>query len=145
MNDEKKKYKKYSVRSILLMGVFCRYLSRKVVDEILESPQGQKIGGTRKTLTVLMSDLRGFTAISESRDPGEMVDLLNQYLGRMSQIILKYDGIIDEIIGDALLVVFGAPESHGNDPERAIACAIEMQNDLTDLNIEIEKQGYPFQ
>ncbi len=126
-----------------IRDTFGRYLSSKVVDEILESPQGQKIGGTRKTITVLMSDLRGFTALSESRDPGEMVDLLNQYLEKMSIIIQKYDGIIDEIIGDALLVVFGAPENHNNDPERAIACAIEMQNKLGDLNIEIEKQGYP--
>ncbi|MEN8210828.1 MAG: adenylate/guanylate cyclase domain-containing protein [Thermodesulfobacteriota bacterium] len=126
-----------------IRDTFGRYLSSKVVDEILESPQGQEIGGTRKTITVLMSDLRGFTSLSESRDPGEMVDLLNQYLERMSKIIHKYDGTIDEIIGDALLVVFGAPESHKDDPERAIACAIEMQNSLADLNIEIEEQGYP--
>ena len=125
-----------------IRDTFGRYLSSKVVDEILESPQGQKIGGARKTITVLMSDLRGFTSLSETRDPGEMVDLLNLYLERMSIIIHKYDGIIDEIIGDALLVVFGAPENHGNDPERAIACAIEMQNKLGDLNIEIEEQGY---
>jgi adenylate cyclase len=126
-----------------IRDTFGRYLSSKVVDEILESPQGQKIGGTRKTITVLMSDLRGFTSLSEARDPGEMVDLLNQYLERMSKIIQKYDGMIDEIIGDALLVVFGAPKNHGDDPERAIACGIEMQNDLTRLNIEIGKQGYP--
>ncbi len=126
-----------------IKDTFGRYLSRKVVDEILESPQGQKIGGTRKTITVLMSDLRGFTHLSESRDPGEMVDLLNQYLEEMSKIILQYDGVIDEIIGDALLVVFGAPESHDDDPERAVACGIDMQNSLARLNAEIEKQGYP--
>ena len=126
-----------------IKDTFGRYLSKKVVNEILESPQGQQIGGTRKTITVLMSDLRGFTNLSESRDPGEMVDLLNQYLKKMSVIIQKYDGTIDEIIGDALLVVFGAPESHGDDPERAIACAIEMQNELANLNIDITGQGYP--
>ncbi len=126
-----------------IRDTFGRYLSSKVVDEILESPHGRKIGGTRKTITVLMSDLRGFTSLSETRDPGEMVDLLNLYLERMSKIIHKYDGIIDEIIGDALLVIFGAPENHGNDPERAIACGIEMQNELGNLNIEIEDQGYP--
>ncbi len=70
-----------------IRDTFGRYLSSKVVDEILESPQGQKIGGTRKTITVLMSDLRGFTTLSESRDPGEMVDLLNQYLEKMSIIL----------------------------------------------------------
>lgn len=122
---------------------FGRYLSKKVVNEILTSPKGHQIGGSRKTVTVLMSDLRGFTSLSESRDPEEMVKLLNRFLGKMSKIILKYDGIIDEIIGDAILAVFGAPDSHGNDPERAIACAIEMQNCLRELNREIDATGYP--
>jgi len=122
---------------------FGRYLSSKVVDEILESPEGQQIGGQRKTVTILMSDLRGFTSLSETRDPEEMVQLLNRYLEQMSRIILKYDGIIDEIIGDAILAVFGAPESHGNDPERAIACALEMQNSLIELNKEMIQSKYP--
>ncbi|MCG8635461.1 MAG: adenylate/guanylate cyclase domain-containing protein [Desulfobacterales bacterium] len=120
---------------------FGRYLSQKVVDEILTSPKVQQIGGSRKTVTVLMSDLRGFTSLSEDRDPETMVQLLNRYLGKMSKIILRYDGIIDEIIGDAILAVFGAPDSHGNDPERAVACAIEMQNCLADLNREITASG----
>ena len=120
---------------------FGRYLSQKVVDEILTSPKGQQIGGSRKTVTVLMSDLRGFTSLSETRDPEEIVQLLNRYLGKMSKIILKHDGIIDEIIGDAILAVFGAPEAHDNDPERAVACAIEMQNCLVDLNKEITASG----
>jgi adenylate cyclase len=122
---------------------FGRYLSQTVVDEILASPEGHKIGGTRKEVTVLMSDLRGFTSLSEDRDPEEMVQLLNRYLEKMSKIILKYDGIIDEIIGDAILAVFGAPKSHGNDPERAIACAIEMQNCLAILNLGVLESGYP--
>ncbi len=120
---------------------FGRYLSQKVVDEILTSPKGPQIGGTRKTVTVLMSDLRGFTSLSENKDPEELVRLLNRYLGKMSHIILKYDGIIDEIIGDAILAVFGAPETHENDPERAVACAIDMQNCLRDLNREITASG----
>ncbi len=126
-----------------IKDTFGRYLSKKVVDEILTSPKGQQIGGSRKTVTVLMSDLRGFTSISENRDPEEMVRLLNRYLGKMSKIILRYDGIIDEIIGDAILGVFGAPNAHADDPERAVACAIEMQNCLADLNREIVASGAP--
>jgi adenylate cyclase len=122
---------------------FGRYLSTKVVEEILSSTRGRQIGGTRKTVTVLMADLRGFTTLSESRDPEEMVQLLNRYLKRMSAIILAYDGIIDEIIGDAILAVFGALEPHENDPERAIACALGMQNCLVRLNEEITAEGYP--
>ncbi|WP_457553355.1 adenylate/guanylate cyclase domain-containing protein [Desulfobacula sp.] len=122
---------------------FGRYLSSKVVDEILESPKGRQIGGIRKTITVLMADLRGFTSLSETRDPEEMVQLLNRYLERMSVIINKYDGIIDEIIGDAILAIFGAPETHDDDPQRAVACALEMQNSLIKLNHEISASGYP--
>ena len=122
---------------------FGRYLSNKVVDEILESPDGRQIGGSRKTVTVLMCDLRGFTSLSETRDPEEMVQLLNRYLERMSVIINKYDGIIDEIIGDAILAIFGAPENHGDDPQRAVACALEMQNSLITLNTEFSESGYP--
>jgi len=122
---------------------FGKYISSKVVDEILESPDGLKIGGSRKNVTILMSDLRGFTYLSEKKDPHEMVLYLNRYLEKMSEIILKYDGIIDEIIGDAILAVFGAPESHGNDPERAVACAIEMQNSLNILNHALDSQGFP--
>jgi len=127
-----------------IRNAFGKYLSSKVVDEILESPDGLKIGGSRKNVTILMSDLRGFTHLSEERDPHEMVLYLNRYLEKMSEIILKYDGIIDEIIGDAILAVFGAPENHDNDPERAVACAIEMQNSLNLLNRSVGSQGFPF-
>jgi hypothetical protein len=72
-----------------------------------------------------------------------MVQLLNRYLKQMSAIILAYDGIIDEIIGDAILAVFGAPDSHDDDPQRAVACAIEMQNRLAHLNTELMDDGYP--
>jgi class 3 adenylate cyclase len=126
-----------------IKDTFGRYLSKKVVEEILSSDKGRQIGGSRKTVTVLMADLRGFTTISESRDPEQMVQLLNRYLKQMSAIILAYDGIIDEIIGDAILAVFGAPDAHDNDPERAVACAIEMQNRLAHLNTELMNDGYP--
>jgi len=122
---------------------FGRYLSKKVVEEILESPEGQKIGGRRETVTILFSDLRGFTALSETKNPKEMVQLLNQYLERMSKVIIKYDGMIDEFIGDAILTIFGVPDKRDDDPARAVACGLAMQNALLELNTEIEKEGYP--
>jgi len=122
---------------------FGRYLSKKVVEEILESPEGQKIGGRRETVTILFSDLRGFTVLSETKDPEEMVQLLNQYLERMSKVILEYDGMIDEFIGDAILTIFGVPDKRDDDPARAVACGLAMQNALLELNTEIEKEGYP--
>jgi class 3 adenylate cyclase len=126
-----------------IRDTFGRYLSKKVVDEILESSEGQKIGGHRETVTILMSDLRGFTSLSETKDPEEMVQLLNRYLERMSKVILKYDGMIDEFIGDAILAVFGVPEKHEDDPARAVACGLAMQNALMELNEKITGEGYP--
>ncbi len=126
-----------------IRDTFGRYLSKKVVDEILESPDGRKIGGRRETVTVLMSDLRGFTSLSETRDPEEMVQLLNRYLKRISRVILKYDGMIDEFIGDAILTVFGVPEKRESDPMRAVACGLAMQNALMELNEELLLEGHP--
>ncbi len=126
-----------------IRNTFGRYLSKRVVDEILESPNGQEIGGHRKTVTVVMSDLRGFTSLSETRDPEDMVRLLNRYLERMSKVIVEYDGMIDEFIGDAILTVFGVPEEHDDDPLRAVACALAMQNALVELNNELTHEGYP--
>ena len=90
-----------------------------------------------------MSDLRGFTSLFETKDPEELVLLLNRYLERMSKVLLGYDGMIDEFIGDAILAVFGVPEKRNDDPFRAVACALAMQNSLRELNDEIVKEGYP--
>ena len=126
-----------------IRDTFGRYLSKKVVDEILESPNGQEIGGHRKTATIMMSDLRGFTSLSETKDPEDMVRLLNRYLERMSKVIMEYDGMIDEFIGDAILTVFGVPDEQDDDPLRAVACALAMQNALIELNNELMREGYP--
>jgi adenylate cyclase len=127
-----------------IRDMFGRYLSKKIVDSILESPEGHKIGGRRETVTILMSDIRGFTSLSESLEPERLVQLLNRYLERMSKIILDYDGIIDEIIGDSIMAVFGVPEKRDTDSQRAVACALAMQNALVDLNKEFTRQGHPY-
>ncbi|XPS88764.1 adenylate and guanylate cyclase catalytic domain protein [Desulfosarcina variabilis str. Montpellier] len=122
---------------------FGRYMSRKIVDEILQSPEGRRIGGRRQTVTVLMSDLRGFSDLSDSRDPEEMVRILNRYLEAMTRVIQRYDGVIDEFIGDAILTVFGIPDEKPDDPARAVACALAMQNTLADLNQDLLRDGLP--
>lgn len=120
---------------------FGRYLSKKVVDEILSSPEGSKIGGRRATVTILMADLRGFTSRTQSSDPEETLRLLNRFFGSMAEIITSYDGMIDEFLGDGILTIFGVPERHEDDPARAVACALEMQNTLQKLNKELEAEG----
>lgn len=122
---------------------FGRYVSHKIVDEILDSPEGRRIGGRRRIVTVLMSDLRGFSDLSDSRDPEEMVRILNRYLEAMTRVIERYDGVIDEFIGDAILTVFGIPEEKADDPQRAVACALAMQQTLSDLNREMVSEGLP--
>jgi class 3 adenylate cyclase len=126
-----------------IKDTFGRYLSRKIVDEILESPDGRRIGGRRQTVTVLMSDLRGFSDLSDARDPEEMVRILNRYLEAMTQVIEQYDGVIDEFIGDAILTVFGIPEEKPDDPARAVACALAMQQTLAQLNEEFVAEDLP--
>lgn len=126
-----------------IRDTFGRYLSRKVVDEILSSPEGHKIGGRRETVTILMADLRGFTGIADTYDAEQTMALLNRFFGDMTRIILSYDGMIDEFLGDGILTIFGVPERHDDDPARAVACAIEMQNRLVALNAEIAEEGYP--
>jgi class 3 adenylate cyclase len=126
-----------------IRDTFGRYMPEKVVDEILASPQGAEIGGRRETVTVLMSDLRGFTGLSEERKPEDLVDLLNRYLDRMAKVIRKYDGSIDDFIGDSILAVFGAPEKHDDGPYRAVACAIAMQKSLQAFNQETIRDGEP--
>ena len=126
-----------------IRDTFGRYLSKKVVDEILASPEGRKIGGRRATVTILMADLRGFTSLAETHDPEKILALLNRFFGAMAKIIYAYDGMIDEFLGDGILTIFGVPERHDDDPSRAVACALEMQNALNQLNGEIRGAGFP--
>jgi adenylate cyclase len=88
---------------------FGRYLSDDIVDTILESPEGASLGGEKRFVTIMMTDLRGFTSIGERLPAEDVVGIINIYLETMTEIILKYQGTIDEFIGDAILAIFGAP------------------------------------
>jgi class 3 adenylate cyclase/ActR/RegA family two-component response regulator len=122
---------------------FGRYLSKEVVSSLLESPEGLKLGGESRRVTILMSDLRGFTSVSERLGPEQVVRLLNTYLGAMATIILKHQGTIDEFIGDAVLAIFGAPISREDDARRAVACACDMQLAMEAVNRQNQEEGLP--
>ncbi len=122
---------------------FGRYLSEDIVNTILESPNGLKIGGEKRLVTILMSDLRGFTAIGERLSAETVLGMLNLYLEAMTDIIFTYQGTIDEFIGDAILSIFGAPIFRENDAQRAVACALEMQLAMEDVNAQNRNAGYP--
>jgi adenylate cyclase len=130
--------------------VFGRFVTDEVAQQLLDTPEGLKLGGEKRTVTVMMSDLRGFTPMSDKLDPNQVVKLLNIYLSKMVDIIMKYGGTIDEFIGDAILVIFGAPltESPEKDAARALACAIEMQQSMDEVNrlveeLNLKEQGIP--
>lgn len=131
------------VRNRLIRDTFGRYLSDEIVENILETPAGLKLGGEKRETTILISDLRGFTSIAERLSPEDVVAMINIYLEIMTDIILKYNGTIDEFIGDAILVIFGAPVQRDDDPIRAVACAIEMQTAMEEVNRRNREAGYP--
>jgi len=138
-----KQKQKLEIRNRFIKKTFGRYLSDEIVESILDSPQGLKLGGEKKIVTILMSDLRGFTSIGEKLEAEEVLWVLNNYLRKMTDIIYKYQGTIDEIIGDAVLVIFGAPFSKHDDACRAIACALEMQLAMNEVNSSNQQMGYP--
>jgi len=120
---------------------FGRYLTSEVVSNLLENPEGLKMGGERRKITIFTSDLRGFTALSERLSPEEVVKILNFYLSKMADVITSYQGTIDEFMGDGILVLFGAPTARPDDPERAIACAIAMQLAMDTVNQKMREWG----
>lgn len=129
--------------SELLKKMFGRYLSTEVMSSLIENPSLLELGGERKYVTIMMTDLRGFTALSERLQPEQVVQMLNSYFEIMVETVLKYNGTINEIIGDALLVIFGAPQDMPDQAERAIACSIEMQNAMGKVNKENRFNGLP--
>ena len=102
-----------------------------------------RLGGELKTVSILMSDLRGFSALSERLGPETMIGLLNRYFARMVPVILEHRGTINEFIGDAILVLFGAPVERPDDAERAVRCAWAMQRTMAAFNAESRALGLP--
>jgi len=127
----------------IIKQLFGRYISTEVMNSLLEKPETLELGGDRRSVTIMMTDLRGFTAIAERLKPEEVVRMLNMYLDVMVEIIMDYGGTINEIIGDTLLVVFGAPQEMEDRTQRAVACAIEMQNSMEIVNRKNLEQGLP--
>lgn len=131
------------LRNRFIQHTFGRYLSPEVVTSLLESPENLKLGGESRKVTILMSDLRGFSSVCERLTPEQIVRMLNHYLGAMTDIILKNQGTINEFIGDAVLAIFGAPIAREDDARRAIACAVEMQKMMAKVNELNREEGLP--
>jgi adenylate cyclase len=119
---------------LLIKGMFSTYVNPAVVDELLADPDKLVLGGQRKELTVLFSDIAGFTGVAETLTPEELVGLLNEYMSEMSDVILQNDGTLDKYMGDAVMAFWGAPIPQDDHPVRACRCALTMQRTLAAIN-----------
>ena len=124
-----------------------RYVSHQVAEEILRhgSEYAQSLGGQRRAVTVLFSDIRGFTSMSEQADPLVLVQQLNEYLSAMVEVVMAHNGTLDKFIGDAIMAVYGAPLSDGpvQDAWRAVQTALDMRAKLTELQQKWAAEGRP--
>ncbi len=123
--------------------MFSSYVSPKIVEILINDPEKAGIGGIRRETTVLFSDIRGFTSISEKYSPEDVVALLNEYLGEMTEIVFKWDGTLDKFIGDAILAFWGAPLIQENHAVLAVKCALNMSARLDELQNKWEAEGKP--
>jgi len=127
----------------LLKRMFGRYISTDVMRSLLSDPSALELGGERRRVSIMMTDLRGFTSLSERLEPEQVVQMLNVYFEVMVDVVLKHEGLINEIIGDAMLVIFGALHPMPDRAERAVACALDMQNAIKDVNVRNSQLGLP--
>lgn len=128
---------------VLIKGMFSTYVNPSVVEELISNPEKLKLGGERKELTVLFSDIEGFTTFSEGMPPEELVGLLNEYLSRMTGIVFRYDGTLDKYEGDAVMAFWGAPIPQNDHALRACTSALEMQSALLELRQHWAAKGRP--
>jgi adenylate cyclase len=122
---------------------FQRLLSPAIAQQVLDGKVEIAKGGEARQTTVLFSDIRGFTSMSESESPQIIVDMLNEYFELMVEVIFKYEGTLDKFVGDEIMCLFGAPVGHPDDATRAVRTAIEMMDVLAQLNIVRKGRGEP--
>jgi len=133
INEEKEKRR--------IKRSFGQYVSRSVLDEILSNPNLAKLGGERRDMSILFSDIRSFTTISEGMTPEEVVDLLNEYLTKMTDVVYKHGGTLDKFIGDAVMAFWGAPIAMPDHAEKAVLCAVDMMDELKQLQEKWKEEG----
>ncbi len=123
--------------------LFGRYVSKDVVDQLMSDPSLVKLGGQRRTMTVLFSDIRGFTSASERGEPEAVVAQLNEYFGAMVDVLFRHQGTLDKFVGDMVMGLFGAPLADPAHADHAVATALEMSATLDALNTRWTAEGRP--
>ena len=123
--------------------LFGQYVSKDVYEQLVANPDLARLGGQRRQMTVLFSDIRGFTTVSEKGQPEEIVQLLNEYFTRMVDIVFKHKGTLDKFVGDMVMALFGAPLDDADHAEHAVDAALEMIAELRRLNERWTAEGRP--
>jgi adenylate cyclase len=126
-----------------MKAAFQHYVPAKVVDEITRDVTKLRLGGEKRELTVLFSDIRGFTSVAETLSPEDLVKLLNTYLTQMTEKVFRYDGLLDKYIGDAIMAVYGAPIHRPDHARLACRTALDMLAALKELHAEWRRTGRP--
>ena len=126
-----------------LKSAFARYVSQHVMESILDNGEAPVVAGTRKKVTVLFSDIRGFTTLARAMRPEEVVSLLNEYFERMIDVVFRHHGMLDKLLGDGLMAVFGAPLDDAEQEAHAVRAALAMQDELVVLCDKWEAEGRP--
>lgn len=121
--------------------LFGRYVSRQVYEQLIAQPELAELGGSRREMSVLFSDIRGFTAITEKGDPEALVAQLNDYFSRMVEIVFQHNGTVDKFVGDMVMSLFGAPVDDPSHAERAVTAAADMVRELGELNRKWASEG----
>ena len=121
--------------------MFASYVSPKIVDALVADPEQATLGGVRREVTVLFSDISGFTTLSEKNPPEEVVAMLNEYFSAMTEVIFRWDGTLDKFVGDEILAFWGAPLPQPDHAERAVRCAVEMSERLDRLREKWRREG----
>ena len=124
-------------------GAFQQYVAPSVINQLLQQPDLLRLGGEEKVLSAMFADIRGFTSISEGMSPGELVDLLNEYLSEMTEVIFRSWGTLDKYIGDAIMAFWGAPYPQPDHAERSCHAALEMLDTLAILQKKWGEEGRP--
>ncbi|MFO7565184.1 MAG: AAA family ATPase [Enhygromyxa sp.] len=130
-------------RNEYIRRTFGRYVSDEIVSALLDQPEGTSLGGELREVTVMLADLRGFSTAVRKLPPQAVLAVVNNFLEVQTRVVLSYGGTIDEVLGDALLVLFGAPIAGDDDQDRAVACAIAMQQAMAEVNAANAAQGLP--
>jgi len=141
--EKAKLYQRLTKRNHFIRKVFGRYLTAEIAEVLLDDPSALRLGGQMRKVTVLMSDIRSFTSMSERLSPEQVVMVLNNHLDVMVKVIQSHGGIIDNFIGDAILALFGAPIPRDDDAARAVACALAMQRGMAEVNERNRAMGLP--